>query len=59
MTSSTLRYPIPSGCDGDDLDQVVTELEEAWAEEEAEDRPVDRAAQLCPVFRYLSGGTRR
>lgn len=53
MPPLTVRYPVPTP--EDDLDAIVAGLEEGWAPE-PEQWPVEKAARLCPVFRFLIGG---
>lgn len=60
-TLTPIRYPrIPDG--DSDLDGVIDRLEAAWTAPinsvTPTEWPVEVAAKVCPVFRYLTGGGR-
>lgn len=57
----TVRYPVPDP--EDDLDDIIAGLEEGWAEvpestsRYVEDQwAIEKAARICPVFRFIAGG---
>lgn len=56
MMPVTVRYPVPDP--EDDIEDVVAGLEEGWAEDRSEPEhwPVEKAARICPVFRFIAGG---